>query len=70
MSPNSAALAAELLGLSVAVACHYEEADHPDVKAFLEDLPRHDTTGKRRGFALRPGETLVVDGSKVAVEQS
>lgn len=31
MAPSSAALAAELLGVQVAVGCHYEDAEHPDV---------------------------------------
>lgn len=62
MSPLEAAIAAEMLGVRYAVATHYEDADHPDVKAFLSEVPRQDTSGQRLALALRPGETLVIDG--------
>ncbi len=62
MSPSSAARAAELLGVEMAVACHYEDPSHPDVLSFLDQVPAFDSTGKRRAVALRPGETLSVNG--------
>ena len=62
MSPREAALAAEYLGVRFAVATHYEDAGHPDVKTFLEAVPREDSTGSRLGLALRPGQSLVIDG--------
>ena len=59
--PEEAALAAEMLGVRVAVACHYFEADHPDVTAFLDLVARYDTTGQRQAVAPEVGETLVFD---------
>ena len=61
MSPDEAALAAEMLGVQVAVACHYFEADHPDVSAFLDFVAKRDTTGRRQAVAPEVGETLVFD---------
>lgn len=62
MDPTEAAVAADLLGVRYAVATHYEDPDHPDVRAFLDEVPRHDSTGERVALALRPGESLVLDG--------
>ncbi|MBA3413647.1 MAG: MBL fold metallo-hydrolase [Chloroflexia bacterium] len=74
MSPEEAALAAEWLGAPLAIASHYYDAGQPDVRAFLEAVPRHDSTGTRRALAPRLGETLVLDanGEGIAVhsEQS
>lgn len=67
MNPVEAALAAEMLGVRYAVATHYEDADHPDVRAFLEAVPKQDSTGCRVPLALRPGQTLVVDGGRYEV---
>ncbi len=60
MNPAEAAIAAEMLGVRYAVATHYEDADHSDVKAFLDEVPQHDSTGRRVALALRPGQTLAV----------
>jgi len=65
MSPDEAALAAEMLGVEVAVACHYERPDHPDVKEFLEQVAARDSSGRRRAEALSAGETLVLEGSAI-----
>ena len=67
MDPVEAAIAAEMLGVRYAVATHYEDADHPDVKAFLAEVPRHDTSGQRVALALRPGESLVIDADSYQV---
>jgi L-ascorbate metabolism protein UlaG (beta-lactamase superfamily) len=61
MTPAEAALAAEMLGVRYAVATHYEDADHPDVRAFLDEVPLRDSSGKRVALALRPGQTLAID---------
>jgi L-ascorbate metabolism protein UlaG (beta-lactamase superfamily) len=61
MSPHEAALAAEMLGVRYAIATHYEDSDHPDVKEFLAAVPLHDSTGNRVGLALKPGQTLILD---------
>jgi L-ascorbate metabolism protein UlaG (beta-lactamase superfamily) len=61
MDPAEAAIAAEMLGVRYAVATHYEDPDHDDVKAFLAEVPRHDSSGERVALALRPGQALVID---------
>jgi L-ascorbate metabolism protein UlaG (beta-lactamase superfamily) len=61
MSPDEAALAAELLGLRIALATHYVDRDDDDVLEFLDRIPVHDTSGARIGLALAPGETLRID---------
>jgi L-ascorbate metabolism protein UlaG (beta-lactamase superfamily) len=68
MSPQEAALAAEFLGVRYAVATHYEDADHPDIKAFLDAVRQEDSTGDRLGLALRPGQSLVIDGDTHRLE--
>lgn len=67
MNPAEAALAAEMLGVRYAVATHYEDADHDDVKAFLDEVPRYDSTGRRVALALRPGQALEVSGDSYEV---
>lgn len=74
MSPREAALSAEYLGLTVAVACHYFNHEQADVQEFLGLVGELDTTGKRRAIAPVVGETLIVatddDGRTIAVERS
>jgi len=70
MAPKEAALASEMLGLKLAVACHYSETDDPDVQEFLRLVPEHDSTGMRKALALEPGEVLVLDGDSHHVEGS
>lgn len=67
MNPLEAAIAAELLGVRYAVATHYEDPDHDDVKEFLAQVPAQDSTGQRVALALRPGQTLVIDGDSHTV---
>ena len=62
MSPREAALAAEMLRVQVAVACHYFDHQHVDVKEFLAHVPEYDTSGGRVAVAPAVGETLVIDG--------
>lgn len=59
MSPSEAALAADFLGVEVAVASHYYDPTQADVVAFLAEVPLHDTTGQRRAVAPTVGETLL-----------
>ncbi|CAN5679352.1 metal-dependent hydrolase [soil metagenome] len=68
MDPEEAALAAELLGVRYAVASHYYDPDDDHVRRFLAEVPRRDSTGQRIGLALRPGETLVIDGDEHTIE--
>jgi L-ascorbate metabolism protein UlaG (beta-lactamase superfamily) len=60
MDADEAARTAEMLGLEVAVACHYLTPDD-EVERFLELVPRYDTTGNRRAVAPLVGDTLVVE---------
>jgi L-ascorbate metabolism protein UlaG (beta-lactamase superfamily) len=60
MDADEAAKTAEMLGLELAVACHYLEPD-AEVERFLELVPRYDTTGERRVVAPLVGQTLVVE---------
>ncbi|MGH3739242.1 MAG: MBL fold metallo-hydrolase [Micromonosporaceae bacterium] len=68
MNPQEAALAAEFLAVRYAVATHYETPEHPDVQAFLDAVPRHDSTARRIPLALASGQTLVIDGDEHWVE--
>lgn len=69
MSPREAALAAEMLGIRFAVACHYldltDETERRDVDEFLAAVKELDTTGEREAVAPEVGETLVVDRSSL-----
>lgn len=62
LSPREAALAAEMLGVQLAVACHYSETGDPDVAEFLRLVPELDSTGRRVALAMEPGDLLVVEG--------
>jgi L-ascorbate metabolism protein UlaG (beta-lactamase superfamily) len=68
MDADEAARTAEMLGLDVAVACHYLAVD-PEVERFLELVPKYDTTGKRKVVAPEVGDVLVVDGDSVEIER-
>jgi L-ascorbate metabolism protein UlaG (beta-lactamase superfamily) len=74
MSPAEAALAAELLSLTVAVACHYLNHDQSDVQRFLDLVAEHDAKGHRQAIAPRVGEVLTFetddDGATIAVTRS
>jgi L-ascorbate metabolism protein UlaG (beta-lactamase superfamily) len=67
MDPDEAARSAEMLGVELAVACHYLEPDD-EVSQFLELVPAHDTTGKRRAVAPLIGETIVVEPGSHRIE--
>jgi len=67
MSPDEAALAAEMLGLEVAVASHYLERT-PEVDEFVRLVPKHDTTGTRRVLAPNVGEVISFDRSEAGIE--
>ncbi len=73
MSPDEAALAAEWLGAPLTIASHYYQAGQPDVAAFLDAVPRHDSTGTRQAIAPNLGETLVLStndgGATIVVDR-
>jgi L-ascorbate metabolism protein UlaG (beta-lactamase superfamily) len=62
LDPEEAARVAEMLGVKVAVACHYF-THNDDTKRFLERVPVHDRSGIRQALAPLPGETFVIDSS-------
>lgn len=64
MNPAEAALAARMLGVRYAVASHYDDPDHSDIKAFLAAVAEQDDHGERIGLALRPGQSLMLDGDR------
>jgi len=67
MSPHEAALAAEMLGVRLAVASHYLETTDPDVVEFLRLVPTCDTSGVRRAVAMEPGQALNLKGAGLGV---
>jgi L-ascorbate metabolism protein UlaG (beta-lactamase superfamily) len=69
MDADEAARAAEMLGLKVAVACHYLTREDSEVDRFLELVPRYDSTGARQAVAPEVGDTLVVDGDRCEIER-
>lgn len=69
MDADEAARTAEMLGLEIAVACHYLAKD-AEVDRFLELVPNYDTTGSRQAVAPAVGQTLVVDGSDWTLEEA
>jgi hypothetical protein len=58
-----------MLGLELAVACHYLAPDE-QVELFLQLVPKYDTTGQRRVVAPLVGQTLVVEsGGGYTIEE-
>jgi L-ascorbate metabolism protein UlaG (beta-lactamase superfamily) len=70
MSPEEAALAAEMLGAPLAVACHYEDPGHPDVVRFCAAVTASAGPGKRQPVALAPGQTALINGSSYELEEA
>jgi L-ascorbate metabolism protein UlaG (beta-lactamase superfamily) len=60
MDAREAAIAAEMLGVEVAVACHYLDEWDSEVQAFLELVSEHDTSGRRLAIAPKVGDRIVV----------
>jgi L-ascorbate metabolism protein UlaG (beta-lactamase superfamily) len=69
MDADEAARAAEMLGLELAVACHYLAKD-AEVDRFCELVPRYDTTGRRKAVAPEVGETILIDGGRYETEKA
>ena len=69
MDADEAARTAEMLGLELAVACHYLAKD-AEVDRFLELVPKYDTSGRREAVAPEVGQTLVVDRSGWTLEEA
>ena len=64
MSPAEAALAADFLGVNVAIASHYYDPQQPDVTAFLAEVSSQDATGQRQAIAPSVGETVCFDADE------
>jgi L-ascorbate metabolism protein UlaG (beta-lactamase superfamily) len=60
MAAAEAARAAEMLGVDVAVACHYF-THNADTAAFLEAVGEHDSSGRRHALAPLPGDRFTVE---------
>jgi L-ascorbate metabolism protein UlaG (beta-lactamase superfamily) len=60
LSADEAARVAEMLGVKVAIGCHYFTTDD-DVEAFVELVSKYDSTGLRRAIGPSAGDTIVVD---------
>jgi hypothetical protein len=67
MDADEAARAAEMLGLELAIACHYLAPDE-EVERFLQLVAKYDSTGARRAVAPLVGETLVVADGRHWIE--
>jgi L-ascorbate metabolism protein UlaG (beta-lactamase superfamily) len=68
MDADEAARTAEMLGLGLAVACHYLAIDS-EVERFLELVPKYDTTGRRQAVAPLVGDTLVIEDGGHRIER-
>jgi L-ascorbate metabolism protein UlaG (beta-lactamase superfamily) len=60
MDADEGARVAEMLGVKVAVGCHYLEPDD-EARRFLELVSQYDSTGARTVLAPRIGDSFVVD---------
>ena len=70
MDADEAARTAEMLGLELAVACHYLAPDE-EVERFVRLVPEYDTTGRRQVVAPLVGQTLVVEpGGAHTIEET
>lgn len=63
MSPDEAARVADMLGVKVAVGCHYF-THNADTAEFLKQVPLHDTSGSRQVLTPLPGDTFVIDAEQ------
>jgi hypothetical protein len=68
MDADEAARVAEMLGLELAVACHYLAKDD-EVERFVRLVPQYDSSGLRQVVAPAVGQTLVVEpGGTYSIE--
>jgi hypothetical protein len=58
-----------MLGVKVAVGCHYLEPDD-EARRFLELVPHFDTTRSRVALAPRIGDVFVVDEDGLVTAQT
>lgn len=67
MSPDEAALAAEMLGVDYAIACHYLERT-PEVDEFVRLVGELDTSGRRQALAPDVGAAVVFEQGLAHIE--
>lgn len=67
LTPDEAAYAAEMLGVEVAIACHYL-AHMPELDEFVRRVGERDRTGRRLALAPAVGDTIVLDGTDARIE--
>jgi L-ascorbate metabolism protein UlaG (beta-lactamase superfamily) len=67
LTPDEAARVAEMLGLGVAIACHYL-THNEEVGEFLQLVNEYDSTGKRLALAPQVGDTVVVNDEGAFIE--
>jgi L-ascorbate metabolism protein UlaG (beta-lactamase superfamily) len=60
LGPHEAARVAEMLGVRLAVACHYLEPDDAAAQ-FVKLVPEYDSSKRRKALAPRAGDTFTVD---------
>jgi L-ascorbate metabolism protein UlaG (beta-lactamase superfamily) len=60
MDPDEAALAAEMLGVQIAIASHYIRPT-PDLDTFRKRVGVRDSTGRRVALTPDVGQTIVID---------
>jgi L-ascorbate metabolism protein UlaG (beta-lactamase superfamily) len=76
LSPREAALAAEYLGVRLAMASHYldlsdhESTEYRQVQEFLRAVHELDSSGRREALALQPGESLLIEGHVYRIERN
>ncbi|HZQ06483.1 MAG TPA: MBL fold metallo-hydrolase [Anaerolineae bacterium] len=65
MSAREGALAAEWLGLQIALPCHYINPNNDDVREFVQRLDESRARNGHgpRAVVLKPGETFTIDGA-------
>lgn len=69
LDADEAARVAELLGVDVAVACHYLTVDS-EVERFLKLVGHHDSSGRRQAIAPLLGETIVIDDGRIVARDA
>jgi L-ascorbate metabolism protein UlaG (beta-lactamase superfamily) len=68
MTPDEAGRVAEMLGVRVAVACHYLDRG-PDADAFLRSVAEHDRSGSRVALAPDAGDRYLLSSGGVLVDE-
>ncbi len=68
MDADEAARVAEMLGVRIAVACHYLSHDD-EVRRFIELARMYDSSGERQVFAPAVGDTLLIEQGRATIAE-